>query len=254
MMTLLCIFKKHHETAYNTIINDAENSIPFIINRTFITRRQAFKPTTFIAPKTILILQLIDNKAICDYFIQTLLLPLYPENVSNTTTSILRHASSNFMFLVEIFKLELFLRSNDIAVTKKVEKLYYELIDKFIGDPKEKYMPNIDNFLNYLLEKGVDKQVISTFHTSYIAFILSNKICQEINTFKKRITHFIAAFFESIEHLGIFNVIEVPMLIGNKNFSKSFVVLKNEVLNEIREMHKIKVIEQSWPSLVPLND
>ena len=251
-MTLLKIFKSYFNKQYNSIINDSLTTIPLIISRIFIERRQAFVPTTNIAPNTIRILQTMNHQEICDYFIECLMLPLMPDRISNTISLIRTKAFVQFKFLVEIFKLEIFIRSDKLEITLQIFELYNNFVEEFLAEPTEQTIPNIENFITYLLRLEIDKNIVTRLKVAYIVFVQLDSSVAKIHQFEKRINSFILAFYETIETMDIFEIQRVKT--DPLDFEKPFVVLKQEILDEIKQIQKIKTREQAWPSLLPLND
>lgn len=242
-MSLLKIFKSYYKHQYNSIINDASTTIPLAISRTFTERRQAFVPTTNIAPNTIKILRTLDHKEICDYFMECLMLPLLPDRISNSISLIRTKAFVQFKFLIEVFKFEIFMLSNPSEVTLQVFEIYNDFVEEFLKNPTEETIPNIENFISNLLKLEIDKNIVIRLKVSYIGFIQLDSSFAKIHQFEKRLNSFILAFYETIEIMDIFEIQRVK--IDPLDFDKPFVVLKQEVLDEIKQIQKLKTREQT---------
>jgi len=184
-----------------------------------------------------------DHKQMCDYFIECMMLPLLPDRISNSIGLIRNKAFVQFKFLVEIFKLELFIRSGSVEVSSNLCRIYVAFVEAFLDEPTEQGVPNIENFTKHLFILGVDSRVIAAFKQAFVVFILSDFSGLRVRAFEKRIHSFICAFFETIEPLDIFEVARSK--VDPTEFDRPFVVLKPEVLGELKEVQQIKTREQA---------
>lgn len=255
MALLLKIFKNKYEMLYNSIISESGTLVPKIVYHQFIKASKGFKPTTLVAPRTIEILRALNSSVLCDNFITAMLTLQYPDRVTNTVSSIRNYCYKDLEFLVEIFKLEIFIRSGDPALTNAVKALWDDLFDEYIEDPKREVEPTITNFTEYLLKKKVEKNVITKVRINYISYSLSASATNEIQTFEVRLHRIILSFFQELESLasGELKFFEIKSIKTEKGFPKPFVVLNHEILSDVVEIHRIKAREHAWPSLVPLN-
>ena len=239
---------------YNTLINNAHVLIPTIISRVFLDKRQAFVPTDKVAPQTMRVLKSMDTTKICDYFLECLMLPVFEGRVSNTINLIRGKAITQFNFLTEIFQLEIFLQST-VDLDENFKIAHRDLIELFLLKPKERNSPNIQNYKKFLLSNlrkyKLSKNEVSQFLSDYIIFILSDSARKKVHMFEKRISSFILAFYQEIEPLSIFQVEHLKL--NQYGFTQPFVILKSEILEEIKWIQQMKTKEQSWPSLLPLN-
>ena len=247
------MFKQHYSKQYNAIINDSRSTIPRTVYRIFIQRRQAFVlTTTTLAPHTIKILQTMNSKEMCYYFLECLMLPILSDRTSSSISLIRTKAFVQFEFLIEVFKLELFLRSGQIEITPNIFQLYINFVKAFLEEPTEEKIPSIEKFIRHLFSLKVSKDTITRIKTAYAVFVLSNSCIAKVHQFEKRVNAFILAFYETIELMDIFEIKRAKF--GSLQFEGPIVVLKQEVLDDISKIRKIKMREQNVPNLSPLND
>ena len=244
MMNLLNMFKQHYSKQYNAIINDSRSTIPRTVYRIFIQRRQAFVlTTTTLAPHTIKILQTMNSKEMCYYFLECLMLPILSDRTSSSISLIRTKAFVQFEFLIEVFKLELFLRSGQIEITPNIFQLYINFVKAFLEEPTEEKIPSIEKFIRHLFSLKVSKDTITRIKTAYVVFVLSNSCIAKVHQFEKRVNAFILAFYETIELMDIFEIKRAKF--DSLQFERPIVVLKQEVLDVISQIQKIKMREQA---------
>jgi hypothetical protein len=249
---LIKIFKKYFPKEYKEIIKSSARLIPKLINKFFIERRQKTRPGILDYPKTVQLLQKVENGDIADYFLQALLMTIKPEIISTTVGFVRAQAFTELKFLLNVMLLETFINSGSPAVTANVKKAYIKFFDEFLAVSSEKTIPTMEFFEKYLLKKNYNKLVIATLVNAFVGFSVSNEALAKINIFEKKINYLILGFYEELESFDIFVVRSLK--VTEYSYKRPFILFKNEILEEIKVVNQLQTREQSWPSLVPLND
>jgi hypothetical protein len=257
-MTLLSIFKNKYQVKYQTLVNTVRQLVPLIIYKFFVKRRQGTSSGVLFYPRTVSLLQRIDTRNICDCFLEAMLTPILWWRISSTVAltraQVFSQVFSQFSFLLPIMLLEIFISSNSIPITAEIRASHNAFFDKFLKELSEGTIPNISNFERHLIKTSISRESVTLFINEYRVFSMMDSTRDHLNTFEKKLNFFILAFFEELELLDIFSVIRFK-LIGLR-WERSFVVFRDDVLAELREIHEIGTRDrgQSWPSLLPLND